>query len=327
MGNNQLRGNMGINTTNAIDLDDYIKSVKLLGNKHGQGIVEVLQEIFPKEKLKREINGFELDLKNKISNSTINSLDTAENSYIDLEGVKRNSITDYEFNFKTADSLRTSYLTKLISVNLLKPNFKKYNSVIIFDWDDTLLPTTFISPNGIFRETTYIEPIYLLKIKKLEEFVYKLLDLALSKSDTYIITNAAPGWVQYSAKQFYPSVLPLLKRTHIISARGEFEGKFPNDGRQWKIMAFLNILKRLDHNLVTNLICIGDSVNEMEAAYVLASQINKAVTKTVKFREGPSPEELNKQIRLVIQQFDYIYANPKGLTVKVQKIPKGSFFN
>jgi hypothetical protein len=36
---------------------------------------------------------------------------------------------------------------------------------------------------------------------------------------TYIITNAGEGWVEYSAKKFLPSLVQILNKIEIISAR------------------------------------------------------------------------------------------------------------
>ena len=46
---------------------------------------------------------------------------------------------------------------------------------------------------------------------------------------TYIITNAAEGWVEFSAKKFMPAVSPILEKVNIISARAKYESKFPTD--------------------------------------------------------------------------------------------------
>lgn len=51
--------------------------------------------------------------------------------------------------------------------------------------------------------------------------------------------------------------------------------------------------------LVTNLICIGDSNIEMEAAHSLSKEFEHSLVKTIKFRENPKPEELIKQQELV----------------------------
>jgi len=114
-------------------------------------------------------------------------------------------------------------------------------------------------------------------------------------------------------------VFKLLSQVNIVSARGEYEKKFPGDSRQWKILAFLETLNNLDITLVTNLICLGDSVIEMEAAHILASKFNKAFIKTIKFREAPKPDELIKQLELVNEQFDKIFCGIKNLTIRVEK--------
>ena len=57
---------------------------------------------------------------------------------------------------------------------------------------------------------------------------------------TFIITNAAEGWVQMSGRRFLPRVYAELKSDiTIISARTKFEKLFPQDYQEWKISAFL----------------------------------------------------------------------------------------
>jgi hypothetical protein len=38
-----------------------------------------------------------------------------------------------------------------------------------------------------------------------------------------IITNAAEGWVEFSANRFMPSVVPCLEKVKIVSARARYE--------------------------------------------------------------------------------------------------------
>ena len=157
------------------------------------------------------------------------------------------------------------------------------------------------------------------KIRTLEFSVLRLLKIAIEKGDVYIITNAGPGWVEFSAEKFYPSIKTILEKITIISARGEYESKYPGDSRKWKIQTFLNIQKSLNVQLVTNIICLGDSFIEMEAGRILASKFSQAFIKTVKFRENPKPEELNKQLIVVANQFNDIYSTVKNLTIRVEK--------
>jgi len=235
---------------------------------------------------------------------------------------------DYELNFyRNGNDIRQSYLEKLISTKVWTPNMKpkQHNSIIIFDWDDTLLPTSFLTPGGIFNENMNLNDIEKEKLLKLEQAVFKLLTEAVKKGNVYIITNAGNGWVEYSANRFYPSIMPILEKIKIISARGEYEKIFPGNSRQWKIEAFLNLQKSIDIKLVTNIICIGDSLFEMEAGRILASKFTVAFVKTIKFREAPKLDELLKQLKLVCAQFGSIYLSIKNLTIRVERKKKEGF--
>ena len=232
---------------------------------------------------------------------------------------------DYELNFyRNGEEIRRSYIAKLITKKVWTPSQKEktHNSLIIFDWDDTLLCTSFLTPNGVYDENIKLTEKDKEKIAKLEFSVLRLLTISIEKGDVYIITNAGPGWVEFSAEKYYPSVVQLLGKIKIISARGEYESKFPNDSRMWKIQAFLNMQKSFDSDLVTNIICLGDSFIEMEAGHTLAGKFQQAFIKTVKFRESPKPEELNKQLTLVADQFVGIYSAVKNLTIRVEKKKK-----
>ena len=160
-------------------------------------------------------------------------------------------------------------------------------------------------------------------MEKLENSALNLLNNAITKGDVYIITNAGLGWVEYSANRFYPKVYEILSKIQIISARGEWEKAFPGDSRKWKIQTFLSLEKRLNTKLVTNIICLGDSLFEIEAGRVLANCFREAFVKTIKFKEGPKLDELNKQLLLVANQFNSICSAVKNLTIRVEKKKKG----
>ena len=69
--------------------------------------------------------------------------------------------------------------------------------------------------------------------------------------------------------------------------------------------------------MITNLICVGDSNIEMDAAHTLGKEFSQSIVKTIKFRENPKPEELIKQQDLVTSKLKEIYDNPKNLTIKL----------
>jgi len=233
---------------------------------------------------------------------------------------------DYELNFyRSGNAIRNSYIQRLVSKALFLPNNKpkSHNSLIIFDWDDTLLPTTFLTKGGAYNENMILTDNEQKKIEKLEKSALNLLNVALSKGDVYIITNAGLGWVEFSARKYYPKIFEILPKIKIISARCQWENVFPNDTKRWKIQTFLSLQKELDTKLVTNIICLGDSLYEMEAGRILANCFTEAFVKTIKFKEGPKLEELNKQLIIVNNQFASICSAVKSLTIRVEKKKKG----
>ena len=85
---------------------------------------------------------------------------------------------------------------------------KTHNSLIIFDWDNTLLPTSFLTPHGVYDLNLSEKDKE--KLAKIEFNVLRLLSIAIEKGNVYIITNAGPGWMEYSAERYYPSIVKLL---------------------------------------------------------------------------------------------------------------------
>ena len=221
---------------------------------------------------------------------------------------------------------RGAYFNKLLLKGFLnlesRDNIMKTNRIFIFDWDDTLLCTTVLSPGGYFDDSRVILPGKLKKIKHLESLVQKLLTNATEKGDTYIITNSEQGWVEYSCKRFFPNVYNLLSKIKIISARALYDKKYPNNYKTWKNMAFNDIIKNYDLCLPSNIICMGDSTYEMEAAHGLANKFKDGYIKAIKFKELPKVDELISQLNLILDKFDFIYSACKNWTITIDKKKK-----
>ena len=116
---------------------------------------------------------------------------------------------------------------------------------------------------------------------------------------TYIVTNASDGWVEQSARRLLPRTNKELDGVEVISARSRYEQQYPRGYARWKIEAFMDARKALNEHTLTNIVAFGDNQFEIEAAHVLGSKFTTSLIKTVKFRQGPSPNELIKQLKLV----------------------------
>ena len=280
-------------------------------------------------------------------NEIMNSNKIFENSNFELLSEKNNEsiISDYadisqdmlNFNNKNkkeieknknkeinAKSIRDKYYNKLITKLEWNP-FKKekiINNLFFFDWDDTLLCTSYLQPTGALIDMEINKRDKDI-ISDLDSLVSKLLLKAMNIGIVFIVTNGAPGWVELSSTKFYPKTAKILQKIKLVSARGLCERKYPGDMRQWKRVAFkfaLDTLHDINKNIVTNIICLGDSNIEMEASYYLKECFPNAYLKTIKFKESPTHIELQKELKIINIQLDSIINNyNKNLSVKVTR--------
>jgi len=223
-----------------------------------------------------------------------------------------------DFLMKSSDQMRNSYYNRLIQMKILRLTpTKKNQSIIILDWDDTLLCTSYLITLGIKSMTPTIKCI----LKPLDEAASQLLKKASSSGNTFIITNAEEGWVQHSAQVFLPKTFSVIEENDItiISARSCYEKIYPEEKQRWKQEAFLSLLGQYEREIVTNLVCIGDSSVEIDAAYHLGKQFEKALVKTIKFKELPKPEELLKQQKLMLDKFDQIFVGLRDMAIRLEK--------
>ena len=221
---------------------------------------------------------------------------------------------------KNVNKIRLNYYEKLITNEIWNKRIIKnsFNSLIIFDWDDTLFCTSQIAKINYLNQN-HMSQFYINQFLKLENEVKKILQNSINKAETYIITNSEPGWVEYSCKQFFPSLIDLLSQITIISARGLYENKFPNYSDMWKINTFNDIVDLYDQNLLSNIMCIGDSFLDINAGKNLSNQFKNAFIKTIKFKEAPTIDELIMEIKLVNEKFIYIYSAVKNWTINIKK--------
>ena len=232
----------------------------------------------------------------------------------------KRTIKKKENNIKSI-KLRNSYYSKLIFSNILTYKKEpKITNIFIYDWDDTLMCTSFVAPAGILNLDD-LKPADKTNMKNLDQLVSTLLTKSMEHGNVFIITNAAYGWVEYSAKKLYPMTYNILKNIKIVSARGMWEKKLPGDYRQWKSKAFIETMKTSNINFykTANIISFGDSIIELEASHKLKEMFADGYIKTIKFKESPQPMELIKELKIITSQFDTITSNMRNLSVKVAK--------
>jgi hypothetical protein len=189
-------------------------------------------------------------------------------------------------------------------------------SIIFWDWDDTLLCSSFLSCEGFRLDSDMKDADDILRqLKELEKSIIKVLETSISKGEVHIVTNAENGWVQLSAQKFVPGVVPLLEKIQIVSARSTYEGMFPDSPLKWKYCAFQerlgDILKKTHVN--KHIISFGDSHVEREAIRAVTKDCQNTKTKSIKFAERPTIEQLQRQVELATDCFQYIHSHEGDL--------------
>lgn len=172
-------------------------------------------------------------------------------------------------------------------------------TLIIVDWDDTLLPTTWISWN---KEVN-------LRNSNFGGIVRDFLKKATELGQVVIITNADPAWVYETSELYLPEILYYLRVIPICSAR-QFAQKGPNDMKYWKYRAFNCVIQQFSNSFegIKNIVSIGDSQWDRDAVFGVF-ETNKNVQimpKAVKFLGSPSFEALGEEILILTSKLEEV---------------------
>jgi len=186
---------------------------------------------------------------------------------------------------------------------------------MIFDWDDTLLPSSWLSQQGLRLEYPVELPNKVVEaMLPHDQAVCNVLKKAMTYGNVVIITNAERGWVELSAARFMPITCQLLSEVNVISARTKYEPEYPDDPLNWKINAFRAEIDQtqwnndFDGGIVPekNIISFGDSCHERDAIQRVGKWLPNCFVKSVKFVERPTLDQLRREVGLLDNCLDYI---------------------
>ena len=168
----------------------------------------------------------------------------------------------------------------------------RMDTVLIFDWDDTLLPTTWLQKSNLLQEEPRKQTDEQRDILDgISTSVITLLTEAQKYATVKIVTNAQKGWVQSSCREFMPRCSALIESVPIFSARTTYEWLYPDKPYMWKILAFQIVT--INYSQV---ISIGDTDAERLAALELHDSLR---IKTIKLEEMPAIETIARQLKML----------------------------
>lgn len=214
-------------------------------------------------------------------------------------------------------------------------------ALILFDWDDTLCPTSWIEDHpelGKFFEAPMTSPRKSedtwSKLKELSRAVANLVSTALTLGDVALVTLAERPWVPVAIQEFMPEVGAEVAALDVFYAR-ELAAQGPIDPGlcPWttmKRLAMQEAMKTMEAQYGVggelswkSFISVGDSEVEKRAAQQLGTACKArgkvTWTKTVKFAAQPDVTHLISEVRAMNDQIVGLVAHPGHKDVNVME--------
>jgi hypothetical protein len=181
-------------------------------------------------------------------------------------------------------------------------------TIIIFDWDDTLCPsTTCMRTHGLSvlgeRPTGELAASLEALAAEAQALIERACELA---AKVVVVTNAEDGWVDLSCKAWMPNLRNTLSTCEVCSARSTYESKGVASPAGWKARAFENVIERFysqyQNQSWKNILSVGDAPHEREALSRVvrwAPTGKKCRSKSVKFILRPTIQQLTRELQML----------------------------
>jgi hypothetical protein len=190
-------------------------------------------------------------------------------------------------------------------------------TIIVYDWDDTICPSTWIRSAVKFdrkgKPLTPNSPSINEEMTKLAEQALPLIRASKAMGQVVVVTNARRPWVETSCNHFLPSLIPELEGITVIYAMEllqEDEADYTSQpallteakARAMKA-AVSDFYSRYSNQSWKNVVSVGDASYEHDAIRQVTrnrpTDTKKCRTKTIKLIEGPTIRVMVKQLGLV----------------------------
>jgi hypothetical protein len=203
-----------------------------------------------------------------------------------------------------------------------QPIVNKHKTIIVFDWDDTLFPSSHLFDSNM--DDNYNVTCADLDNDKnssekwncLSEKITYLMLLSQSYGKTFIVTNSQTGWVEISLEKYLPKICDIFDDLQIISARSRHESIRNTSPFRWKMMAFSKIIEDISP---TNIICIGDQFHDCQAMIEATHFVDNVQVKTIKLSQQPSLDDIVSQLQILIDNFKIIHDHDGELHMNMCK--------
>lgn len=168
-------------------------------------------------------------------------------------------------------------------------------SLVVFDYDDTLFPTTYMQHHQDLNQRD---------LQVLDRMIVQLMHtIKLAKHTIIIISNGSLEWINDSVSTFLPNFNKFIKSNNIriISARDIYE-KSHVPYENWKKYTMISTCILPEYSDIQGLIGLGDNLIDQNAVRDAGNVIGKKVH-FLKFEPKMSLEALTQTISLAVGFF------------------------
>jgi hypothetical protein len=204
------------------------------------------------------------------------------------------------------------YGTNSETSQVVTSNSNSIECITIYDWDDTILPTSWLRSlgylsNNIADMVGTPPPVLPTNVasmmRMIEEAAVANLSAASQRGRVVIVTNSSVLWVPFTAKRFFPRLAQIVESGfEVYSARpAQAENAGPNYvylpsmAVTWKTDKFRELVGSTEFSTCVS---IGDGFAERCAVLAIASP--KMSGKAVRYPLQPSGGALLEQLRATI---------------------------
>ena len=232
-------------------------------------------------------------------------------------------------------------------------------TVVVFDWDDTLCPSSWLHSQDLLPKyrghQISVTPAQRDVLRRISAHVARLLQKAVAYGPVFVVTAAEFGWVEMSAALYLPDVQSVLALAdvHIVSARSWYEQTFGfgGDSATWK-QEVMQLIARQCFAAATaqetsgkssgrtyreaatktttappvalqdgyfNFLSVGDSMAERDACFAAVESVCRTFAKTLKFVEHPNAEEVLQQVELTFDSFEQMCGWENNLDLRLSR--------
>ncbi|KAL8274851.1 hypothetical protein Esti_001203 [Eimeria stiedai] len=199
------------------------------------------------------------------------------------------------------------------------------STLIIIDYDDTLLPTNWVAVKHRVGLGDPVPAALQRELQQLTSCIHETISLCLSVGKVVLVTNASLEWVSRSGEKYIPGVWQQLlqQQIEIVSARDRLQ-HLGIPQRLWKTHVFSEIVGDTLGPLAAAgepccLISIGDGEGEREACMQLCRSLPGKgwLFKSLKLLMQPSCSQLTSQHLLLQQAFTDILLVQQSLDMAI----------